>query len=165
MPTDDPVCRDPVSFVRAGRPLSANKTKGKIGEKIAADLKGLYKAAGGGHWNGFRYGVVYYFVRDYKPHNDSDADNVSKPIWDALEGEAYDDDKVVRLRRAGVIEIGASNGAPSLDVIDVTEMPATASDRFFHLLEQEERHIVYVELGAVTPDMFTFNLANRQRSA
>jgi Holliday junction resolvase RusA-like endonuclease len=37
------------------------------------------------------YGIVYYF---HKTPTQLDADNISKPIWDALEGILYEDDAI-----------------------------------------------------------------------
>src|SRR3954469_11070503 len=36
------------------------------------------------------YGIVYYF---HKKKTGTDADNISKPIWDCLKGILFDDDK------------------------------------------------------------------------
>lgn len=48
------------------------------------------------------YGKVYYFHRE---NTRLDADNLSKPVWDALEGLAYEDDSVIKLRHAGIIDL------------------------------------------------------------
>jgi Holliday junction resolvase RusA-like endonuclease len=93
------------------------------------------------------YGIVYYF---YRGRLDVDADNMSKPIWDSLEGHMYADDRVIELRKAGVrsLERGIS-------LIDLTEMPdRIARDFLFYADDQE--HLVYVEVGRLSPKMFTF---------
>lgn len=54
-------------------------------------------------------GIVYYFPPDYQQQLQTDqlqdADNISKPIWDALQGKLYQDDHVVNIRIAGVIDL------------------------------------------------------------
>jgi hypothetical protein len=113
--TIDAMPRSPVAFVRAGRPPSANKNLGAAGRRIQQQLAGLFREAEGVYSDAHRYGIVYYFVRNYRPSNDPDAGNVSKRVWDALEGVAYNNDHVVRLQIAGLIEIGQapSGEAPS----------------------------------------------------
>jgi hypothetical protein len=156
----DAAPRGPVAFVRAGRPPSANKNLGVAGRRLQQDLANLYREAGGLHSNTHRYGVIYYFVRGYRPSNDPDAGNVSKRIWDALEGAAYDDDHVVRLQIAGLIEIGqAPSGDLAIEDIDLADVPSRALDQLLGLINEGVAHILYVELGHIRPSLFMFNLA------
>lgn len=46
------------------------------------------------------YGQVFFFTSD---GTDLDADNISKPIWDALIGVVYDDDKQIVSRTSTVV--------------------------------------------------------------
>jgi Holliday junction resolvase RusA-like endonuclease len=98
------------------------------------------------------YGIVYYFHR--KP-NELDADNLSKPIWDALEGHLYDDDRVIQLRTSGVRDL-----REGIEILDVTEMPEPVAGDFIEALGEKD-YLLYVELGALAPEMFTFALENR----
>lgn len=149
-------------FVRSGRPPTANKKVEARGQRAQDEMRELYRAAGGEFSDEHRYGIVYYFVRSYRPANDADADNVSKRVWDALEGAAYQDDQVVRLRLAGVIEAGpAKDQAPALQELDLSDMPAPAARELLRLVAAQERHILDVEIGPVRPAMFAFNLAAR----
>lgn len=93
------------------------------------------------------YGVVYYF---HKRHNQLDADNLSKPIWDALEGIAFENDLLIRLRHAGVVDL-----RKDMTTIDLSNMPDTVVDNFIQMLGVEE-HIVYVEFGILHQSMFLF---------
>jgi Endodeoxyribonuclease RusA len=125
-------------------------------------MRELYLAAGGGFSEEHRYGIVYYFARGYRPARDADADNVSKRVWDALEGVAYKDDQVVRLRLSGVIEAGAAEDeAPSLQELDLSDAAAGGAKELLRLVAAQEAHILYVEVGTVRPSMFAFNLAAR----
>jgi hypothetical protein len=104
--------------------------------------------------------VIYYFVRGYRPSNDPDAGNVSKRIWDALEGAAYDDDHVVRLQIAGLIEIGQTpSGDLAIEDIDLADVPSRALDQLLGLINEGVARILYVELGHIRPSLFMFNLA------
>lgn len=151
-----------IAFVRAGRPPTATKNIGGRGSRAQQQLRELYLAAGGTYSSDYRYGIVYYFVRGYRPATDADADNLSKRIWDALEGVAYHDDQLVRLRMAGVIEAGrARDGAPALEELDLSDLPSEAARELLGLVASEERHILYVEVAPVRPEMYLFNLAAR----
>ena len=102
---------------------------------------------------------MFYFVRHYDPRRHGDADNVSKPTWDALEGLAYDDDHRVRLRIAAVIEMEPEeDGYPSIQGLDLSAVPVAIADRLLEFVESDEDHVVYVELGAVTSEMLTFGI-------
>ena len=52
-------------------------------------------------------GLVYYFPVDYtelyQTDDLTDSDNINKPVWDALQGHLYRDDKIVSIRIAGVL--------------------------------------------------------------
>lgn len=52
--------------------------------------------------SGNLYGFVYYF---HRVKTELDADNVSKPIWDALNSVAYADDKIIRFRSSGMFDL------------------------------------------------------------
>jgi hypothetical protein len=150
-----------ISFVRAGRPPTANKRLRGSRRRAGQELPELYRAAGGSAAEGHLYGIVYYFVRGYRPTNDADADNVSKRVWDALEGVAYQDDEVVRLRIAGVIETGGGpgNDSPRLEQIDLSDLSPDVARALLDLVGRQEAHILYVELGPLNGSMFLFNLA------
>jgi hypothetical protein len=153
-----------VVFVRAGRPPTSNKNIGVKGRQVQGELAKFYSEAGGGFSDEHRYGIVYYFVRGYRPTNDADAGNVSKRVWDALEGTAYRDDHVVRFQIAGLIECGeAPSGEVAFGQGDMTDVPDSVFGKLLQMLDDAEtQHVLYVEIGPIRPTMFTFNLAARQ---
>lgn len=162
----DGLQRAPVAFVRVGRPPSANKNLGTAGRRIQQELANLYREAEGAYSNAHRYGIIYYFVRNYRASNDADAGNVGKRVWDALEGVAYRDDHVVRMQVSGLIEIGqAPSGEVAFEDIDLTDIPAGALNQLLGLIAEGVPHILYVELGDIRPSLFMFNLGFNQGGA
>lgn len=94
------------------------------------------------------YGIVYYF---HNQPNQLDADNLSKPIWDALEGIAYQDDLIIQLRHAGVINLRKTD----LTVFDLSRVPDLVANDMIAFAGTRD-HIVYVEFGSLESEMFTF---------
>lgn len=94
------------------------------------------------------YGVVYYF---HNQKTELDADNLSKPIWDALEGIVYADDKVVKLRHAGVIDLRKHE----FNSFDLSRVPDEIFTKFIEVIGTED-HVIYVELGELDSDMYKF---------
>ena len=144
----------PTIFLRPGRPASANKS---VPEKYKDDLRAAYHSAGGTLRSGSLYGIIYWFVRRYDPAIHPDADNISKPVWDALEGTAYDDDKSVRLRHAGIIDLGSA-GDVSLQSLDLTDIPADVLVDLSSLVTAGRDDFLYVELGVAQGSMLAFNM-------
>lgn len=149
-----------VSFVWAGRPPSGNKNVGAGGRKAQAELGAAFRQAGGRLRTEPLYGIVYYIVQGYRPTVHADADNVAKRVWDALEGSAYADDQIVRLRIAGIVDtLEGSEGSISLVDLDLSTMDQETESTLVGLLGAGERHVLYVEIGPVGPEMFRFSLA------
>ena len=94
------------------------------------------------------YASVYYF---HKKVSQLDADNICKPVLDALKTVLYQDDKIVQLRRAGMFNIGQN----TIDLLDLTKMPDYIVEEFFTLLDSSD-HILYVEVGNLDYRMFEF---------
>jgi len=94
------------------------------------------------------YGIVYYF---HKKPNQIDADNLSKPVFDALKNELYVDDKHLRIVRSGVFDLKSAN----FDLIDITKMPDNVIPEFLAALDSSD-HILYVEIGDLSYGMFEF---------
>lgn len=46
------------------------------------------------------YGQVFFFTSE---GTDLDADNISKPVWDALKGVVYEDDKQIVMRTSTIV--------------------------------------------------------------
>ena len=145
-----------VAFACARQPLSFNATtRGAKRDAYREHLKREFASAGSGHElpRGACYGIVYYFLRG---NGGPDADNISKPLWDALRGVAYEDDAAIRFRQAAVIDTDGTD----LNELDLTHVPDETAARLIELLGDED-HVLYVEIGSLRPDMLTFGLAGR----
>jgi Holliday junction resolvase RusA-like endonuclease len=94
------------------------------------------------------YGVVYYF---HKRNNQLDADNLSKPIWDALEGVVFGDDLLIQIRHAGIVDLRNTD----MTTFDLSNMPDLVAEQFIQMIGVED-HILYVELGSLHQSMFVF---------
>ncbi|MBU1383536.1 MAG: RusA family crossover junction endodeoxyribonuclease [Alphaproteobacteria bacterium] len=147
------------AFVQAGRPLTSNRNVGRNGERVMEQYRASYGQQAGEPSDAHRYGIVHYFVRDYRPAVHADAGNIAKRVWDALEGIAYDDDHVVRLQISSVIAFGPTNvNGISYTDIDLSSVPAEAFADIIGNIEDGTEHFLYVELGALEPRMFAFAL-------
>ncbi|MGF7218908.1 hypothetical protein GGR92_005087 [Spirosoma lacussanchae] len=96
------------------------------------------------------YRLVYHF---FQTDIGIDADNLSKPIWDCLRGILFDDDKRVKMRIAGSLNVGGSD----LTVINSSGLSGEITASLLDALDTEE-HILYVECGTFTADMIQLNL-------
>lgn len=97
------------------------------------------------------YGAVYYLKNS---KHMLDADNLSKPVWDALTGLAYEDDVQVLLRHSGIVDMrlrGASE-------FDLSTLPDDVAEQLIQTIGSEE-HVVYIEIGPVDVSMFRFGLS------
>ena len=129
-------------------------------------MRRLYGEASALGWDQPCYGIAYYFVKGYHPSRDADANPAAKRLWDALEGIAYADDAVLRLRIAGIVELGpASDGAIHAEELDLTALVPASAERLLQLFQSNTRQFLYVEIGAARPAMFAFNLAGEGRTA
>jgi hypothetical protein len=139
-----------VSFLCDFRPRSVN-AKSTTAYKDAI-LTSLARYAGDTELlNGYLYGIAYYFHR--RP-TELDADNMSKPIWDALTQALYEDDRSVKLRYAGVFQIADS---ASVNVLDISRVPSDVLTDFLAMLDERD-HILYIEIGALKPDHYVMGM-------
>lgn len=145
----------PIAFALPEKPLSYNAVRDATRKAAyAARLRTAFQASGGtlGAIEPPQYGLVYHLHRRVDV---TDVDNISKLVWDALEGLAYEDDATVRLRIAGKIRIGRSL-PPGMDA---TRAPPAAFRRLISLTgKQNHDHVLYIELGTLTDAMFMFGL-------
>jgi len=94
------------AFISNMRPCSVRaKTTERFKQAIKEAFKSYYPSTE--RVSNDLYGVVYYF---HKTHNQLDADNLSKPIWDALEGVLYEDHSIIKYRAAGIFDLRSSTG-------------------------------------------------------
>jgi Holliday junction resolvase RusA-like endonuclease len=128
------------AFVAPTRPRSvqARKTAHYKNEVVRAFQRYVPAAE---QLDGPLYGVVYYF---HNVHTDTDADNISKPVWDCLEGIAFANDRSIKLRIAG-----------KLETLDISRIPLEVVPDLHHLTQTAD-HVVYVEVGRLHESMFRF---------
>lgn len=96
------------------------------------------------------YGVVYHFFRT---DIGIDADNISKPVWDALRGIAYEDDKQIKMRIAGSFDLTAY----PITILDFSGLSGATIDTLLENIHNQD-HVLYVEFGKFTTDMVRLNL-------
>jgi hypothetical protein len=98
------------------------------------------------------YGFVYYF---YRVKTQLDADNLSKPIWDALINVAFSNDNQIRFRSAGLFDLQSEG----IDELDVTNMPDNILIDFLQMIDDKKSHILYVEFGKFDNSLIQFGHA------
>lgn len=98
--------------------------------------------------SGSLYARVYYF---HSIPNTRDADNISKPIVDALKGHAYMDDNVVVHRTAAIMDMRNTETA---DLI-LARIPYNVLQDFLDALDNEQ-HVLYIEVGQYKHSMLHF---------
>ena len=91
--------------LRKSTPVSYNSSDSKKRERYKGTIVEAFSRNYNGKVPKFRkgielYGQVYFFTSD---GTDLDADNISKPVWDALIGTIYEDDKQIVQRTSTVI--------------------------------------------------------------
>ena len=157
------------------RPPSTNNTTGKGRDDFGAELEHRYEAVGRPKFGGepLLYGMVCWFVHGYRPGTDPDADNISKGIWDLLcapkradaAGQrrlgAFQDDKQVRLRMAGIFDLASKEtGAPLFEQLDLTGVPLHVIQRLGEMASgtAASRHLTYIRFGPLHGGMYKLTL-------
>ncbi len=136
-----------LAFICLQKPLSYNAQKKHRYEEVLRTAYSEYNS-GASFADAPLYGCVYYFHTD--PTN-LDADNLSKPVWDALKGLSYLDDSLISLRHAGILKLKGEAFEP----FDLSRLPDQIADRLIEVLGTEP-HVLYVEIGQIEPEMFEF---------
>lgn len=142
---------DHFAFVYTKRPQSYNATPKKK-EFYKEELTSTYQKFFTGKLNDKElYAIVYYF---YKEDLKLDADNISKPTWDALNNVGYTDDNQIKTRVAITIDLS------KYDMIDVDldNLPAEVADELMQSLADND-HTVYIEVGAIKKNSNIFNIS------
>lgn len=86
------------------------------------------------------YAKVYFFTSDGV---NVDADNISKPIWDAVNGLVYVDDRKIVMRTSAVIDVRIH----PFNTIDTSGISGdVAADLIQNLMEKNVR-CLYIECG------------------
>lgn len=96
------------------------------------------------------YGLVYHF---YKKDVGIDADNISKPLWDILTGIMFNDDRQIKIRIAGSIDISSGD----FSVLDFSNLRGEIIAELIESFETKD-HIVYVECGKLENSMYKFSI-------
>lgn len=127
--------KDQIVMVYDGKPASINAgCKPAFQRRIGSLYDRLYK---GCLKQDKLYAAVYYFYREEK---NMDADNISKPLLDALRTKAFDDDFQIKVRCAASINL--EKEAIELDDSIPEEVFYELSDGIFN-----HDHTLYIELG------------------
>ncbi len=96
------------------------------------------------------YAAVYYF---HRAATELDADNLSKPILDALSGLAYENDRQVKVRYSGIHDLRRGVG-----VLPLSRVPQPQRQQLLWLLGSASPHTLYVEIGQLHyEEHFRFN--------
>lgn len=141
------------AFVYSGRPESynANNTRKNIYKK---KISSTYNRFFTGKIDDGKdlYAIVYYFFRE---DLNLDADNISKPMWDALNDVGYSDDNQIKIRTAVSINLC------KYDIIDFDQdnIPSEIAKDLFECL-MESDHTLYIEVGTIDNYENIFNISN-----
>lgn len=139
------------SFVYSGKPESYNADSKK---------KQVYKkrlsSAYNRRFSGMiaekeLYAAIYYF---YREDVGLDADNISKPAWDALNAVGYSDDKQIKIRTAVAINLCEHD----ILVFDQDILP---TDVLIDLIQSiaDNNHTLYIEVGEIDRYDNIFNIS------
>lgn len=140
------------NFVFKGRPQSYNNNTGALKSKYKAALEQSLWAYNAGLQllHNDLYAVVYHF---FYVDLCIDTDNLSKPVWDSLNGILYNDDKQIKVRIAGSFNLTAGD----YNRMDFTGLQGKVVVDLLDALDNED-HVVYVECGNLGMKMYKFNL-------
>lgn len=98
------------------------------------------------------YGTIVYL---YKENKNLDADNISKPIWDSLNGVAYDDDNQIKIRTAINIDISEEFIIFDMDGYIDTKIKIEILNSMLR-----NDHTLYIEAGTVTDFQNIFKISS-----
>ena len=129
------------SFVYSGKPESYNadsKKKQVYKKKLSSAYKRRFS---GMIAEKELYAAIYYF---YREDVGLDADNISKPAWDALNAVGYSDDKQIKIRTAVAIDLS------KYDIVDF-DQDNIPSDVLTDLVQSiaDNNHTLYIEVGEI----------------
>lgn len=128
--------------LRKFSPVSYNSADPKKREKYKETIIDAFSRYYNGKVPKYRkgvelYGQVYYFTSD---GTDLDADNISKPVWDALIGTVYEDDKQIVQRTSTVVY------TKKHDLIPINGDSDTSAE-LLQILTRNNVKCIYVECG------------------
>lgn len=145
------------NFILKTQPKSFNSwhKTATPGIKYAEDVKNAFKRYNKKAilLNEDLYGIVYYFC---KKSTKTDADNISKPIWDVLIPITYIDDKQIKLRIAGIFDLNTQD-FNDLNLAKLSNKIAT--DLTEAITDQKCEHILYIEIGILEHSHYPFTIS------
>ena len=142
--------------LRKSTPVSYNSADSKKRERYKGTILDAFSRNYNGKVPKFRkgvelYGHVYYFTSD---GTDLDADNISKPVWDALIGIVYDDDKQIVQRTSTVVYTNKH------DLIQINGDSYTSAE-LLQILTGNNVKCIYVECGYFKETMIEIEKENQ----
>ncbi|MES0337996.1 MAG: RusA family crossover junction endodeoxyribonuclease [Candidatus Magnetobacterium sp. LHC-1] len=87
------------------------------------------------------YGVIYYF---HKNISRRDVDNISKPIWDCLNGYLYDSDEQLKITVNGILDIASFEYIKA----NMAKLDHQMVHKLYKAVGNKE-HVLYIECGRV----------------
>lgn len=139
------------SFVYSGKPESYNADS-KRKQVYKKRLSSAYKRRFSGMIAEKElYAAIYYF---YREDVGLDADNISKPAWDALNAVGYSDDKQIKIRTSVAINLCEHD----ILVFDQDILP---TDVLIDLIQSiaDNNHTLYIEVGEIDRYDNIFNIS------
>lgn len=140
------------NFILKSRPLSFNSCSGTKRTNYKTALEASFTRYNPTHTilSDELYATIYYFFnKDLK----LDTDNLSKPVWDCLNGFLFNDDKQIKIRSACSFDLKTGD----YTVIDLSGLQGNLVVDLLDAFDNEE-HIVYIECGKFKPSMLKFNI-------
>ena len=99
------------------------------------------------------YARVYFFTSDGV---NVDCDNISKPIWDAVRGLVFVDDRSIVFRTATVIDVNIH----PFNIIDTSSIDGAVAADLMQGLAAPEVKCMYIECGQFKEPMIKIGEAN-----
>lgn len=144
------------TFFYIAKPVSQNNRGGKINAYRRGLKRKLNAAYGAMSFlypkSSVIYGIVYYFRKNRVGY---DADNISKPLWDALEAVCYDNDKQIRLRLAAVVTMDYYNNY-TIPTTHLSPQEIIQIKSFF--ANPRQKHMLYIHMDVALPKHFKYKL-------
>lgn len=99
------------------------------------------------------YARVYFFTSDGV---NVDCDNISKPIWDAVNGLVYVDDRKIVMRTAAVIDVNIH----PFNIIDTSSIESAVAADLMSELASSDVKCLYIECGQFQESMIKIGETN-----
>lgn len=99
------------------------------------------------------YARVFFFTSDGV---NVDSDNISKPIWDAVNGLVYSDDRKIVMRTAAVIDVTQH----PFNIIDTSSIESAVAADLVQELSKGSVRCLYIECSKFKESMIKIGEAN-----